>query len=202
MNEDDKKLDHIEFESKYRVEPNILIPFGILVENLPTFREFIYATGPDFYFVNDGQFIRYRKESHKGVESRAELTMKIKPKGAKNNIIREEFNVRVDGTPKDAIIKFVTALGFNHNFTILKNCHIYKMTDATLVYYSVVDVTDGIPKNESYFVEIEVSEEQIHTMNEVQAWEILIKYEKAMESIGINARKRLKLSLFEMFYKE
>src|ERR1700677_4305996 len=102
---EEKKLDHIEFEGKYRVDPSIVVPFGLLVEKMDTFREFTYATGPDTYFVKEDQFIRYRKESYKGPDSRAELTMKIKPKGAKNNIIREEFNVRVDGTPKETIWK-------------------------------------------------------------------------------------------------
>lgn len=200
---EEKKLDHIEFESKYRVEPKVLMPFKVLVEKMPTFQEFVYAEGPDEYFVKEeDQFIRYRKEAHKGAGARAELTMKIKPPGAKNNIIREEFNVRVDGTPRETIIKFVTALGFKHNFTVAKSCFIYRMKDATLVYYSVADITDGTIKNEDYFVEIEVSEEKIHTMTEDEAWEILIKYEKALEDIGVNPQKRLRKSLYEMYRRE
>lgn len=199
---EEKKLDHIEFESKYRVDPSIVIPFGLLVEKMETFREFKYATGPDVYFTKEDQFIRYRKEAHKGPDSRAELTMKIKPKGAKNNIIREEFNVRVDGTPKETVLKFVSALGFTHNFTITKYCNIYYMEDATLVFYTVGDITNGTLKKTECFVEIEVSEEKIHTMTEDQAWEILVKYEKALESVGISPQKRLKLSLFEMYSKE
>ena len=128
--------------------------------------------------------------------------MKIKPEGAKNNIIREEFNVRVDGTPRETVVKFVSALGFKHNFTVAKSCFIYRMTDATLVYYTVADVTDGNLKNEDYFVEIEVSEDDIHNMNEAQAWEVLVKYEKALESIGVNPQKRLRKSLFEMYRRE
>lgn len=199
---EEKKLDHIEFESKYRVEHNIVLPFKLIVEKMPTFREFIYAEGPDEYFVKDGLFARYRKEANKGPDARAELTIKIKPEGAKNNIIREEYNVRVDGTPRETIVKFLTALGFNHNFTVMKSCFIYRMEDATLVTYTVADITDGTLKSEDNFVEIEVSEEKIHTMTESEAWQIITKYEKSLESLGINPQKRLRKSLFEMYRRE
>lgn len=196
---EDKKLDHIEFETKYNVEPSVLVPFQTLVEKMPLFREFVFATGPDEYYVDKDRFVRYRKESHKGALSRAELTMKTKPSGAKNNIIREELNVRVDGTTKKTIVKFLSALGFEYSFTVTKNCFIYIMDDATLVYYSVVDMTDGTPKNERHFCEIEVCEDKIHEMVEADAWLIIEKYEKALESIGLNPHKRLRKSLFEMY---
>lgn len=195
----EKKLDHIEFESKYRVEQNITLPMKLIVEKMPTFKEFVYAEGPDEYFIKGELFARYRKEANKGPNARAELTIKIKPEGAKNNIIREEYNVRVDGTPRDTIVKFLGALGFELNFIVMKSCFIYRMEDATLVSYTVADVTDGVLKSEDHFLEIEVSEEKIHTMTEAEAWVILTKYEKSLESLGINPQKRLKRSLFEMY---
>ncbi|HXN74915.1 MAG TPA: hypothetical protein VN855_00300 [Candidatus Acidoferrum sp.] len=202
MNEEIKSLDHIEFESKYRVEQSILLPFKLIVEKMSTFKEFVYAEGPDEYFIKDSLFARYRKEANKGPNARAELTIKIKPEGAKNNIIREEYNVRVDSTPRETIVKFLSALGFKHNFTVMKSCFIYRMTDATLVFYTVADVTDGSLKGEDHFVEIEVSEELIHAMTESQAWEILTRYEKLLEPLGLNAQRRLKKSLFEMYRKD
>jgi len=200
--DEEKKLDHIEFESKYRVEQSIILPFKMIVEKMDTFKEFIYAEGPDEYFVKGELFARYRKEANKGPGARAEITIKIKPEGAKNNIIREEFNVRVDSTPRETVVKFLSALGFKHNFTVMKSCFIYRMEDATLVSYTVADVTDGNLKSEDHFVEIEVSEEQIHTMNEDQAWAILTKYEKALEPLGITPQKRLKKSLYEMYRRD
>jgi adenylate cyclase class IV len=175
------------------------LPMKLLVERMPTFQEFIYAEGPDEYYTKNDAFIRYRKEANKGENARAELTMKIKPEGAKNNIMRTEYNIRVDGTPHDVITKFVNALGFQNNFTVMKSCFIYRMEDATLVYYTVADITDGSFKNINHFVEIEVSEEKIHTMTEDEAWSIITKYEKALESIGVNPQKRLKKSLFDMY---
>lgn len=200
--DEEKKLDHIEFESKYRVEQSIVLPFKFIVEKMPTFKEFVYAEGPDEYFVKGDTAARYRKEANKGPNARAELTIKIKPEGAKNNIIREEFNVRVDGTPRETIVKFLSALGFKHNFTVMKSCFIYRMEDATLVSYTVADITDGNLRSEDHFVEIEVSEEQIHTMNEDQAWAILTKYERALEPLGITPQKRLKKSLYEMYKRD
>lgn len=201
MNEE-RSLEHIEFETKYRVDNNIMLPFKLLVEKMPTFVEFVYANGPDEYFVKEELFARYRKEANKGSDARAELTIKIKPEGAKNNIIREEYNVRVDGTPREVIVKFLKALGFSHNFTVMKVCFIYRMTDATLVFYTVADITDGELASESHFAEIEVSEELIHTMTESQAWAIITKYEKELESVGISPKKRLKKSLYEMYRRD
>jgi adenylate cyclase class IV len=199
---EESKLDHIEFESKYRVETNILMPMKLVVEAMPTFKEFVYAEGPDDYFTKGDSFVRYRKEAHKGPNGRAELTMKIKPEGAKNNIIREEFNVRVDGTPKETITKFLNALGYKHNFSVMKSCFIYRMEDATLVYYTVADITNGDLRDMQHFVEIEVSEEKIGNMTATEAWEILVKYEKALAPIGLSPQKRLKKSLFEMYHRE
>lgn len=201
-NDENKNLDHIEFETKYRVNNDITMQFKLLVESLPSFQEFLYAEGPDEYYIKDELFARYRKESNKGPNSRAEITVKIKPDGAKNNIIREEFNLRVDSTPKETVVKFLSSLGFSYNFTIIKSCFIYRMEDATLVSYSVADITDGTLKKQDHFVEIEVSEEKIHTMTEAEAWTILTKYEKALEPLGISPQKRLRLSLFEMYKKD
>lgn len=199
---EEETLDHVEFETKYRVEQSIQLPFKLIVEKMPTFKDFVFAAGPDEYYVNGKLFARYRKESNKGVNSRAEITVKIKPEGAKNNIIREEFNVRVDSTPKETIAKFLNALGFEYSFTVIKTCFIYHMEDATLVSYTVADVTDGTIKREDNFIEIEVSEEKIHEMTKDQAWEILIKYEKALEELGINPQKRLRKSLYEMYKRD
>ena len=196
------KLDHIEFETKYRIDNSLAAQFQMVVTNMPSFKEFVYACGPDEYFVKEDMFARYRKEAFKGDNARAEITVKIKPKGAKNNIIREEYNIRVDGTPRDTIAKFLNSLGFEYSFTITKSCQIYRMEDATLVIYTVGDITDGHLKQEESFVEIEVSEEKIHTMTEQDAWDIITKYEKALEPVGVSPQKRLRLSLFDMYRRD
>lgn len=194
----EEKLENIEFETKYRVEQNILMPFKWIVEKMPTFKDFVYAEGPDEYYVN-GKFVkRYRREANKGPNARAEITTKYKT-DSKNNIIRKEYNIRVDNTPRETIVEALKEEGYELNFIVMKSCFIYHMSDATLVFYTVADVTDGTLRKEDHFVEIEVSEELIHTMTESQAWEILTRYEKLLAPCGISPQKRLKLSLYEMY---
>lgn len=147
-------------------------------------------------------FMRFRRPSHGLDGNRQELTTKYKPDGSKNNIIREEKNIRVDNTSEDTIKHFITDLGYIPNFSIWKTCHIYNFDDATLVFYSVYDTTDGRASRMDNFVEIEVSEEKVSDMTEDQAWGIIVKYEKALESVGLTSRNRLRKSLFEMYRRE
>jgi len=147
-------------------------------------------------------FMRYRRPSHGLDGDRKELTTKYKQSGSKNNIQREEKNIRVDKVDEETIMKFVSDLGYKLNFSIWKTCHIYNFDDATLVFYSVYDTTNGKASKMDTFVEIEVNEEKIHNMTEKQAFEIIEKYEKALETVGLSARSRLRKSLFEMYKRE
>lgn len=147
-------------------------------------------------------FMRYRRPSHGLDGNRQELTTKYKQEGSKNNVQREEKNIRVDNTKEDTIKSFITDIGYKTNFSIWKTCHIYNFNDATLVFYSVYDTTNGKASKMDNFVEIEVSEEDIHNFTEAQAWEIITKYEKALESVGLSAKTRLRKSLFEMYKRE
>lgn len=199
----DKVTKHTEFEVKFKVEPHTLIEFKRIVDSLECEKQFVYVEGPDYYYThpdqNDNTFARYRKPSYGLDNGRSEVTIKIKPEGAKNNIIRKELNWRVDKTPEDTIKEGLEILGFVFNFSIHKTCQIYNLPDATLVHYTVYDTTDGKPSGQHSFVEIEVSEDNIHNMTEAEAWAVIEKYEAVLSPIGINAHKRLKKSLFEMF---
>lgn len=147
-------------------------------------------------------FMRYRRPSHGLDGDRKELTTKYKQSGSKNNIRREEKNIRVDKVDEETIMKFVSDLGYRLNFSIWKTCHIYNFSDATLVFYSVYDTTNGKASKMDTFVEIEVNEEKIHNMTEKQAFEIIEKYEKSLETVGLSARSRLRKSLFEMYKRD
>lgn len=147
-------------------------------------------------------FMRYRRPSHGLDGDRKELTTKYKQSGSKNNIQREEKNIRVDKVDEDTIMKFVSDLGYKLNFSIEKTCHIYNLDDATIVFYSVYDTTDGKVSKVDTFVEIEVDEESISTKTEKEAWAIIEKYEKLLESVGLSARTRLRKSLFEMYKRD
>jgi adenylate cyclase class IV len=190
-----------EFETKYRVEPHLLTEFKRIVGTVTLLEKFLYVEGPDEYWIRDENFARYRRPEHGLDNNRAELTMKMKPKGAKNNIIRREWNWRVDGTPPETIREGLKDLGFVFNFSVWKSCHIYNFDDATLVFYTVYDTTSGKASKTDSFVEIEVSEEHVSEMTETQAWTIIEKYEKILEGIDITPQKRMRRSLFEIYVR-
>lgn len=197
---EDQVAKFTEFESKYRVEAHDLIAFKKLVEAVPDRTFFLQINGPDHYFIKDGDnFARYRKPDDIHENSRSEVTIKVKPEGAKNNVIRKEINWRVDNTPEDAIREGLALMGYTYNFSIYKTCYIYGFADATVVFYTVFDITKEKTTKGDTFVEIEVNEELVHTLTEQQAWDIIIKYEKLLAPLGLTPQKRLRKSLFEMY---
>lgn len=195
-----------EFECKYRVDPHVQVDFKKLVGDLPNLKSFLYVEGPDFYYshpdYDDSSFGRYRRPSFGLDGGRAEWTIKFKPKGAKNSIQRLEVNWRVDHTPEEDVKRGAELMGFRPNFSIVKSCQIYKFDDATLVFYTVYDVTDGSTSSKvDHFIEVEVSETMINKegLTEAQAWNIIEKYERLLAPIGITPQKRLRKSLYDMY---
>jgi len=194
---------HLEFETKYRMDLGSLVMFKNIVSKESGLEKFLYVEGPDLYFIKpDGNFARYRKPIYGGDLERCEVTKKFKPLGAKNNNKRKELNVRVGNTPEDTIREDLACEGYVFNFSIYKLCHIYNFKDATVVFYTVYDTTNGKIDKIDHFIEIEVTEETIHKLTEHQAWDVINKYEKLLEPIGINPQKRLKKSLFEMYVRQ
>lgn len=196
-------MDYIEFESKYSVDPGLMIDFKKLVDKVPNIQRFLYVEGEDEYYVHPStsevDFARYRRPSHGLDNNRSEVTYKSKPEGAKNNIIRTEINWRVDETPAEAIREGLKKQGYVFNFSIFKACHVYNLEDVTLVFYTVYDTTIGASKEHHSFIEIEVSEELLKTIDESQAWAILEKWERVLAPLGIKPQNRLKRSLYEIF---
>lgn len=213
---DKQNLEHIEFETKYGVQDYQLIEFKQLVETSPETKSFIYVEGPDLYFTypdwwfknnpqwdQEGTFARYRKPSYGLDNGKRQVTWKYKPKDTFNNIQREEYNWDVkDEVSEKTIIKQLERSGMTFNFSIVKNCHIYKFEQATLVFYTVYDITDGKPKKTDSFVEIEVDEEKIKDLTTDQAFEIISKYEKLLSPLGVSAKSRLKLALFPRYRRK
>lgn len=183
----------VEFETKYRIEePKVLWDFKHLVENQLGRKHCVYVQSDDIYYVKDDDFIRYRFSENPD-EKRAELTIKRKTTVG-NNIIREETNLRVDENTFATVENFVKQLGFNFNFRINKQCHIYHGDDATLVFYSVRDLENS---KLAHFIEIEVTEGAGFT--EEESWAIIKKYETQLAPLGVTPQKRLRKSLYEMY---
>lgn len=218
MSDQDKKeksLEYIEFETKYRIDDSFLIQFKQIVDLYKEDKKFVYVEGPDLYFTYpdwwfknnpqwdpSGTFVRYRRPSYGLDDGKRQVTWKYKQKDAKNNIKRKELNFDLmEKTSDNTVVEQLDSSGVKFNFSIVKNCHIYNFEDATIVFYTVYDTTYGKPKKTDSFVEIEVSEEKVAHMTEEEAWNIISKYEKMLEPIGINPQKRLRKSLFEMYKK-
>lgn len=212
----DETLEHIEFETKYRVEDHQLIEFKQIMDSLSDDKKFIYVEGPDFYWTHpkwwfdnnpqwdpEGTFMRFRKPSYGLDNGNRQLTSKYKPKESKSSIQRVENNLDIkDKTAEAVIIKELECRGCKFNFSIVKNCHIYVFKDATAVFYTVYDTTDGKPRKADSFLEIEVNEDNMKNTTTDQAWAVISKYEKILEPLGINARKRLYKSLFAMYKRD
>jgi predicted adenylyl cyclase CyaB len=184
----------IEQEVKFAVDGSLVYDFKKLVEDVLGIKDFVYVQSKDVYYTKGDEFLRYRFADDKK-NKRAELTYKAKLK-TENNIIRKEVNLRVDSNDMETIEAFVDCLGYKKNFEIMKSCHIYHAEDATLVFYSVRDEKGDT----DHFIEIEVMEGGEYTVE--QGWDIIRNYEEKLVSLGINAQKRLKKSLFEMYRKK
>lgn len=194
----EKIPQYTEFESKYRVDGDQIYKFKEIVEAMGESYDFLYVQGPDYYFVRDDErFARYRKADN-DKSGRAEVTFKLKPVGAKNNIQRKEYNWRVDKTPYTEIAEGLEDQGYKFNFKITKFCHIYKFKDVTLVFYSVRDEKNKL----DHFIEIELDEASIHHLTLDEAMEKIRKYEAVLSPLGITHRGRLTRSLFEMYVKD
>lgn len=214
MSEEAESLRCIEFETKYRMKDHSLIEFKQIAESHPDIKGFAYVEGPDQFYSQpkywfeqnpqwdpDGTFIRYRKPSFGLDKGRRQVTWKYKPIDSKNNIKRKEYNWDIAETPEQTVLDQIRDSGAVFNASVVKNCHIYHFPDATLVFYTVYDTTFGNPKEADYFIEIEVDEELIATLNEAECWAIIEKYEKVLAPVGVSAQKRLRKSLFQMYRK-
>lgn len=185
---------YLEIETKYGADEIDRLKFKSLMSSLKP-KSFLYIEGTDIYYVKqENEFLRHRMAVEHIEDKRAELTFKKKSVD-KNNNVRTEVNLRIDLNDPHLVAAFCEGLGYKKNFSVFKMCDIYFFEDANLVYYTVV--SDG-GKQDNY-IEIEASEDIGLTTD--QAWAIVQKYEKLLSPLGINAQKRKKLSLFEMYVK-
>lgn len=190
-----KEIEYLEIEVKFRADEIDRLQFKEIVKSLNP-KEFLYIESTDVYFLkSDTEFLRYRMSADNTKDKRAELAFK-KKHSEDNNIIRTEVNLRVDNNKPELVQTFVEGLGYKKNFLVTKICDIYRMEDAFIVYYSVKEPQD---KEYQSFIEIETLEGKVASTDE--AWEIIRKYEKLLEPLGITPQNRLKKSLFEMFKK-
>lgn len=184
----------LEIETKYDAEEINRLQFKSLITSLNP-KTFLYVEGTDVYYVKqENDFLRYRMAVKHIDDKRSELTFKKKSVD-KNNNIRTEVNLRIDLNSPELVSAFCEGLGYKRNFSVYKMCDIYFFDDANIVYYTVISDTG----KQASFLEIEASEDI--GLTEEAAWEVVQKYEKILSPLGINAQKRKRLSLFEMYVK-
>lgn len=189
---------HTELEIKYKVSLDDLAPFKIFIENNFNIEKFTFATGPDYYFVKPGtdDFIRFRFENYQTEDG--ELTVKRK-RHNKNNFNRTEVNLKLKNPDLQDIAKFANLLGYEHNFTVIKDCYIFELSDCHISFYSVLEKNSK--KEPLYFIEIEIKEDVVDLLTAKESWDLLKFYEKSLGKINISPKKRIKKSLFETFRK-
>jgi adenylate cyclase class IV len=188
-----------EFELKYRTEVNKIIKFQRLVEEKYGPMT-LFCSGPDDYYTHAStkKFKRFRHATYPP-GCKKEITTKTKPDGAKNNISRIEKNLDVSRNDDELIRHTIQDDGYVYDFSIWKMCTIYKLNDVTLVWYVVVDTTPGAKYSEDHFVEIELDEDLSSSLTEEEAWQIVERYERLLAPIGVNAHKRIRKSLYELY---
>ena len=196
-----KKLEPgTEFETKYLSTALDLFKFKSIASKLPGLEEFLHGEGPDMFFENPAiknVFMRFRRSNYPDINGKHFQQLTTKTRTSKdNNIKRKEPNLKVTSPPEE-ILRFIKSTGFEFTHSIMKECHVYKFSDATLAYYSVMTEKMLSP---DYYIEIEVDEETIHNLTEEQAMDVIKKYESILSPIeGISPKSRLKHSLFEIY---
>lgn len=184
-----------EIETKYSADKIRLEDFKEFCIGLRPKSEKQASSYDHYYEKRLNEFLRYR------AGLRPELTVKKKTKD-KNNFVRTEINLPLDqDISEKKRMKIVDAfcghLGFLHNFTIYKVCHIYYYDKFNLVYYIVFDEN---LQEQLRLIEIEMDEDYDWPSN-AAAWRALLKIEKKFKKLGITKKDRINKSLYETLRK-
>lgn len=158
-------------------------------------KEFKIVSGYDhFYSKKDDvdSFYRHRINTNEN-----QLTFKRKTT-QENNFIREEHNIDLPlSVSAEKIKDLCNITGYEYNTSIFKNCFIYNYDYYTLVYYICYDVNLS---QLNRFIEIEMKEDYPWG-SEDEAYSELLATERLCKSLGLESKKRLTASLFEMYKK-
>lgn len=186
----------LEVEFKYSAENISLSLFTKFCKNRKPKKE-LTISGYDYFYANSKEpesFFRHR-QSHETNE----VTLKRKVV-ENNNYVRVEHNIHLHPKmmTKEGVTKFLSDISYHYDYTIFKNCFIFKYDLYTLVYYVCYDVD---MKELGRFIEIEMSEKHAWTSQEETYNELVIMEKICSKDLGISAQARIKRSLWEMFKK-
>jgi hypothetical protein len=182
-----------ELEYKYNAENVKLIDFQKLMEDL-NIVNYVDASSWDIYYTRPGEkeeFLRYRKSP-----TIPELTRKRR---VSETNVWERIEVDIPLDPKrikeDDIKAWATLDGMMENFRIYKSCFIYFLEDINYVYYTVYDIN---MHEKGRFMEVEINKHRLEELGD-RAKDVLKEGEDKLAPLGISAKNRMRLSLFDRF---
>lgn len=188
-------LVYSEIETKYNASEISVVEFYGACVLSPDFdpKDRTDVSSYDHYYTRGNKAIRYR------AGKMPQLTVKEKTTRS-NNVHRIETNIDISNhTNKADIDQFCSTLGFEPDFTIFKDSTIVWYEKFNTVYY-IVYTDEHRTKELGRFIEIELKEKHPWKSYE-EASQYLTDIETSLNKIlpGINAKARLKKSLYEMF---
>lgn len=185
----------LEIELKYNAKNISLEDFCEFARSLKPPVKYKEAAGYDYFYddpKDEDGFYRLRI----GHDVR-QITYKHKTKET-NNYIRDEHNLNlVKGMTFDAMVAYVSSLGYKFNNKIFKNCFIFEFETYTLVYYVC---SDSNISELGRFIEIEMKEDYPWA-SQADAWNELVALERICKPLGVSPQSRVKRSLFELYKK-
>lgn len=193
-------IKHFEIENKYNAENITRKDFCDLIEGKFKPKKELFVINPvdddsgDHYYTKGDRFMRFRTDG----KAYWELTSKVKLT-ENNNRVRTEVNIPLGKKMTiDSAKAFAEIFGLKYDFTVKKDVAIYWIDDVVLSHYLCYDIKG---KKLNTFLEIECNEEA-EFESEQAAIDLLNKWEKKLEPLGINANKRIRKSLFEFYTNE
>ena len=180
-----------ELEYKYKADNIKLVDFMNLFSTSEGIKKEV-SSWDHYYTKSSEDFIRFRNSYT------PELTRKAKTRST-NNWNRVEIDLPLDRQRlnESHVEAFVGSLGFTKNFSIYKSCFMFLFDTHNYVYYIVYDEN---MKERGRFIEVEVNKSSISEFWD--AMDFLNQKEEVLRKLGLNPNKRMKRSLFEIFYKE
>lgn len=182
-----------EVETKYSASDILLERFRAFCA-LRDPKSYLNVAGYDHFYDNKKDpkaFCRHRIGPDMN-----QLTFKRKL-SPNDNYVRTEHNLDLVNASIEQVSALVQEFNYSYNFSLFKNCFVYKYDWYTLVYYICYNEE---MKEIGRFIEIEMCEDYTWA-NESDAWDQLLVMEKFCKPLGIDASKRIDESLYELFRK-
>lgn len=187
-------MDHLEIEFKYNAKDIKREDFDKLCKSLNPKKELLVLPEDscDYYFSKKNKFMRFRK-----CKSSWELTTKVKHDD-NNNKVRTEVNIKLgSGMSEGKARAFAEVFNLKPDFAIKKDVQVYWFDKIVLSHYTCIDEADN---KLDTFLEIEC-DESYPWKNIEEALAELGAWENTLSKLGINAQKRIRRSLFEIYTK-